>query len=246
MEMNQETLEKLRLMRLYGMYNTFKTSMETYKSDSMTADQFLSWLVTSEWDDRCNRMIERLTKQATFRYKASIEEIDYSINRGLDKNTMERLAELTFMDEAKNLFITGCSGTGKSFIASALGYKACQKGKRVYYWNTAKLLGHLKVSKLKGVYINELKKLERAELLILDDFGIQPFDNKDRSALLDVIEDRYDRKSVIITSQVPVDGWYDVIGDQTIADAILDRIVHTAINIELYGESLRKMQSLKK
>ena len=243
MGMNQETLDKMRQMRLLGMYNAFKTSMESFKTESMTTDQFVAWLVSNEWDDRCNRMIERLIKQASFRYKASLEEVDYSLERGLERNLLERLAELSFVKESRDLFITGSSGTGKSYIATALGYRACQKGMKVLYANTARLMGQLKMAKAKGTISQELKKIERADLLVLDDFGIQPFDAGGRMNLMDIVEDRHGKKSTLITSQVPVKDWYDIIGEKTIADAVLDRIVHQAIRIELHGDSIRKLQA---
>ena len=241
--MNQETLDKMRQMRLLGMYNAFKISMESFKTESMTTDQFVAWLVSNEWDDRCNRMIERLIKQASFRYKASLEEVDYSLERGLERNLLERLAELSFVKESRDLFITGSSGTGKSYIATALGYRACQKGMKVLYANTARLMGQLKMAKAKGTILQELKKIERADLLVLDDFGIQPFDAGGRMNLMDIVEDRYGKKSTLITSLVPVKDWYDIIGEKTIADAVLDRIVHQAIRIELHGDSIRKLQA---
>lgn len=241
--MNQETLDKMRQMHLLGMYNAFKTSMESFKTESMTTDQFVAWLVSNEWDDRCNRMIERLIKQASFRYKASLEEVDYSLERGLERNLLERLAELSFVKESRDLFITGSSGTGKSYIATALGYRACQKGMKVLYANTARLMGQLKMAKAKGTISQELKKIERADLLVLDDFGIQPFDAGGRMNLMDIVEDRHGKKSTLITSQVPVKDWYDIIGEKTIADAVLDRIVHQAIRIELHGDSIRKLQA---
>ena len=241
--MNQETLDKMRQMRLLGMYNAFKISMESFKTESMTTDQFVAWLVSNEWDDRCNRMIERLIKQASFRYKASLEEVDYSLERGLERNLLERLAELSFVKESRDLFITGSSGTGKSYIATALGYRACQKGMKVLYANTARLMGQLKMAKAKGTILQELKKIERADLLVLDDFGIQPFDAGGRMNLMDIVEDRYGKKSTLITSRVPVKDWYDFIGEKTIADAVLDRIVHQAIRIELHGDSIRKLQA---
>ena len=241
--MNKETLDKMRQMRLLGMYNAFKISMESFKTESMTTDQFVAWLVSNEWDDRCNRMIERLIKQASFRYKASLEEVDYSLERGLERNLLERLAELSFVKESRDLFITGSSGTGKSYIATALGYRACQKGMKVLYANTARLMGQLKMAKAKGTILQELKKIERADLLVLDDFGIQPFDAGGRMNLMDIVEDRYGKKSTLITSRVPVKDWYDIIGEKTIADAVLDRIVHQAIRIELHGDSIRKLQA---
>ena len=241
--MNQETLEKMRQTRRQGMYNAFKTSMESFKTESMTTDQFVAWLVSNEWDARCNRMIERLIKQASFRYKASLEKVDYSLERGLERNLLERLAELSFVKESRDLFITGSSGTGKSYIATALGYRACQKGMKVLYANTARLMGQLKMAKAKGTILQELKKIERADLLVLDDFGIQPFDAGGRMNLLDIVDDRYGKKSTLITSRVPVKDWYDIIGVKTIADAVLDRIVHQAIRIELHGDSIRKLQA---
>lgn len=241
--MNQETLDKMRQMHLLGMYNAFKTSMESFKTESMTTDQFVAWLVSNEWDDRCNRMIERLIKQASFRYKASLEEVDYSLERGLERNLLERLAELSFVKESRDLFITGSSGTGKSYIATAPGYRVCQKGMKVLHANTARLMGQLKMAKAKGTISQELKKIERADLLVLDDFGIQPFDAGGRMNLMDIVEDRHGKKSRLITSQVPVKDWYDIIGEKTIADAVLDRIVHQAIRIELHGDSIRKLQA---
>lgn len=148
--MNQETLEKTRQMRLQGMYNAFKTSMESFKTESMTTDQFVAWLVSNERDDRCNRMIERLIKQAYFRYKAALKEVDYSLERGLERNLLERLAELSFVKESRNLFITGSSGTGKSYMATAPGYRACQKGMKVLHANTARLMGQLKMAKARA------------------------------------------------------------------------------------------------
>ena len=140
---------------------------------------------------------------------------------------------------------TGSSGTGKSFLATALGYQACKAGIRTLYANASKLLGALKVAKAKGVIEVELKKIERCPLLILDDLFLVPLDAKERPILLDIIEDRHGRKSIIITSQLPVSSWYDAIGDPTVADAILDRIVHSAHQVELCGESIRKMNARK-
>jgi len=241
--MNNETLEKMRLLRLYGMYDAFKTNLEASIKESFTADQFVSLLVASEWDDRRNRSVERAIRIANFRYKASLEQIDYSIERGLDKNQVHRLAGLDFIKEHKDLFVTGSTGTGKSYLATALGYQACQNGYKVLYVNTAKLMGQLKLAKAKGTILAELKRIERIDLLILDDFGLQPFDPQSRIALLDIIEDRHQKWSTIVTSQIPVKEWYDVIGEKTIADAVLDRIVHHSLRVELFGESLRRRKS---
>ncbi len=167
------------------------------------------------------------------------------MERGLDRNQLQRLSELSFVKEAKDLFVTRSARTGKSYIATALGYRACPKGLKVLYANTARLMGQLKVAKAKGTILQELKKIERMDLLILDDFGIQPFDAEGRSNLMDIIEDIHRKNYTLITSQVPIKEWYDIIGEKTIADAVLDRIVHQAIRVELHGESLRKIQSKK-
>ena len=241
--MNNETLDKMRQLRLYGMYDAFKTNLETSVKESLTADQFIALLVASEWDDRRNRYVERAIRLAGFRYKASLEQIDYAIDRGLEKNQVHRLAALDFVKEHKDVFITGSTGTGKSYLATALGYQACQSGYKVMYVNTAKLMGQLKLAKAKGTILAELKRIERADLLILDDFGLQPFDAQSRASLLDIIEDRHQKRSTVVTSQIPEKEWYDIIGEKTIADAILDRIVHHSLRVELYGESLRRRNS---
>lgn len=227
-------------MRMYGMHDAFKTSLETTIRETLTVDEFVEMLVTSEWDDRRNRAIARFIQMAGFRYKASVEEIDYSMERGLDRNQMNRLASLDFIREHKDLFITGPTGTGKSYVASAIGYLACQREYRVLYASTGKLMSALKLIKAKGTILAELKRIERADLLILDDFGMQAFDPASRGILLDIIEDRHGKRSTLISSQIPVEEWYERIGEKTIADAVLDRIVHHALRVELLGESLRK------
>lgn len=245
MEMNKETLDKMRQMHLYGMASAFKSSLDSYGPDNMTNDQFVAWLISNEWDDRCNKTIERLIKNASFRYNASVEEIDYTIERGLDRNMMNRLADMSFVKDGKNLFITGSTGTGKSYIATALGMRACQKGLRVIYSNTYRLMGKLKLAKAKGDILKELKRIEKADVLILEDFCMHPLDASARMAMMDIVEDRHEKKTIIITSQVPVKNWYDLIGDKTVADAIMDRLSPYAQRIELHGESLRKMNALK-
>jgi len=241
--MNHETLEKMRQLRLFGMYDAFKANLETSVKETLTADQFISLLIASEWDDRRNRSIERTIRGAGFRYKASVEQIDYSIDRGLDKNQVHRLAALDFIKEGKDLFITGSTGTGKSYLSTALGYQACQNGYKVMYVNKAKLMGQLKLAKAKGTVLAELKRIERMDLLILDDFGLHPFDHNSRLTLLDIIEDRHQKRSTIVTSQIPVKQWYDIIGEKTVADAVLDRIVHHSLRVELFGESLRRKKT---
>ena len=200
----------------------------------------MAHLVDSEWDYRQNRRIERQIMYARFRYKASIEEIHYHADRSIDRNQVMRLADCTFIDRFENLLITGSTGIGKSYLATAIGYQACMLGYRVLYASTPKLFARLKMAKADGAYIKEIAKIEKQQLLILDDFGIQPFDAQSRAVLMEIIEDRHSKTSLIITSQLPISKWHEVIGEKTIADAILDRIVHDAHRIELKGESMRK------
>jgi DNA replication protein DnaC len=238
--MNATTLEKMRKMKFFGMFRSFKTSLESGKKEDYTADEMIATLIEAEWDDRQNRNIERHLKNARFRYKAVLEELHYHSDRNIDKNLIMRFAECKFIDKHENILITGSTGIGKSYIASALGHQACSQGYRVAYYNTAKLFGKLKMAKADGSYIRDVAKIERQHLLILDDFGITPFDGPSRAALMEIIEDRHGKSSTIITSQVPVNKWHDVIGEKTVADAILDRIIHEAHRLDLKGESLRK------
>jgi DNA replication protein DnaC len=227
-------------MKFFGMFHAFKSSVETGKTNDYTADELLAQLVDAEWDDRQNRRTERYITSAKFRYKASIENIHYHSDRSIDRNQIMRLADCTFLDRHENILISGSTGIGKSYVASAIGYQACMMGYRVYYASTPKLFAKLKMFKADGSYMKELAKIERQHLLILDDFGIQPFDAQSRASLMEIIEDRHGKTSLIITSQLPVSKWFEVIGEKTIADAILDRIVHDAHRIELEGESMRR------
>lgn len=242
--MNEVTFSKMKQMKLYGMHGAFKTAVETGKSDDYTIDQFVSMMVDAEFDDRNNRKIERAIKNARFHYKASIEDIIYETARNIDKTKLLRLAQCEFIDSNENILITGSTGAGKSYIATAIGYQACIEGIRVLYFNTTKLFSKLKMAKADGSYLKELAKIQRHNLIIIDDFGLQPLDNQNRIALLEIIEDRHNKGSIIVTSQIPVKGWYEVIGDKTIADAILDRLIHQSHRIELLGESMRRKRNM--
>jgi len=242
--MNELTLSKMNQMKLYGMQGAFKTAIETGKTDHYTIDQFMAMLIESEWDNRNNRKTERMIKNARFHYKASIEEIIYDENRNINRNSIIRLAECKYINKNENLLITGSTGVGKSYIATALGYQACIEGYRTMYFNSTKLFAKLKMAKADGSYLKEMAKLERQHLIILDDFGLQPLDNQNRMILMELIEDRNGKGTTIVTSQVPVKGWYDLIGEKTIADAIMDRLVHQSHRIELAGESMRRKKKV--
>jgi len=214
-------------------------TIEAGKNEKFTADEMLTHLVDAEWDERYNRRLQRAVSDARFRYKASVEQITYEGNR-LDKNQVQRLADCDFIKRKENIILTGSTGIGKSYIASALGHQACSLGYRVLYQHTTKLFGRMKIAKADGTYLKELAKIERQQLLIIDDFGIQPLDAQSRNTLMEIIEDRHGKSSTVITSQVPVSLWHEVIGEQTIADAILDRIVHDAHRLDMKGESMRR------
>ncbi len=240
--MNKDTLKKMGDMRLLGMQTAFKTFVELPPPVSFTNDEMAQYLVQNEWDDRKHRSLQRNIKTAKFRYMADVDGIDFSNKRELDKNQIDRLLTCEFIKKGQDVFITGSTGTGKSYLASAIGRQACLFGFKVYYTNTAKLLSILKMAKADGSHLRELTRIEKQDLLILDDFGIQAFDASGRALLMDIVEDRHGKRSTIIASQVPVKNWYDVIGEQTVADAILDRLVHQSVRVELKGESLRKIK----
>jgi DNA replication protein DnaC len=242
--MNEQTIDKMNTMRLYGMVRAFRTSLESGDAERSTSDELLSMLVDSEWDERYNRKLDRSVKNARFRYKASVEQINFDTDREINKNQVLRLADCAFIDRKENILITGSTGIGKSYIASAIGHQACSLGYKVMYEHTAKLFARLKMSKADGTYLKEITRMEKQDLLIIDDFGIQPLDQLSRTILMEIIEDRHGKRSTLFTSQVPVNQWYEVIGEQTIADAILDRIIHDAHRLELRGESMRKKRGI--
>ncbi|TLX74147.1 ATP-binding protein [Labilibacter sediminis] len=242
--MNEVTLTRMKQMKLHGMHGAFKTAIETGKTDDYTIDQFVSMITDAEYDDRNNRKIERLIKNARFHYKASIENVVYDHTRNIDRTKLLRLAECDFIGKSENVLISGSTGAGKSYMATALGYQACIEGYRVLYFNTTKLFSKLKMAKADGSYLKELAKIARHQLIILDDFGLQPLDSQNRIALLELIEDRHNRGSMLVTSQIPVSKWYEIIGEKTIADAILDRLIHQSHRIELMGESMSKKRKI--
>lgn len=237
---NNQTVEKLKRMRLTAMAELHLQHVKNNQFNKLTADEYLAILADHEWEDRQNKKISRLLQHANFRQKASVAEVSYAEARNLDKNMYSRLGTLDFIVKKENIILTGASGVGKSFLAQALGHQACLMGFRVYYTNTARLLAKLKLSKVDGTYIRELKKLLKVDLLIMDDFGLQAFDTHAREALMDIIDDRFNQMATIVSSQIPVSAWYDIIGEGTIADAILDRLVNSSHRIDLKGESLRK------
>lgn len=238
--MKNQTIEKLSLMRITAMAEAHKNHLSNNTLNELTPDEYLDLLTEHEWERRQQSKIERLIHQAGFRQLASLSEIDYKTNRNLDKNMFNRLQSLDFIKKKENLVLTGPSGVGKSYLTQAIGHQCCMMGMKVQYHLTSRLMNRLKLSKVDGTYQKELKKLSKLDVLILDDFGLQAFDNHTREALMDIIEDRYNTATTFVASQIPVSTWYDIIGEGTIADAILDRLINSSHRIDLKGESLRK------
>ncbi len=234
------TLEKMGRLRLYGMQSSFRAILESKTSGQFTIDQMLATLVEAEWEEQENRKTDRLVKNAGFRYPASLEEIDYSHPRNLDRNQVLRLVDCNYLERAENVLVTGATGLGKSYLISALGHQACLMGYKVLYRNTQKLFNALRINKVDGSYMKEIKRIEKQDLLILDDFGLQPLDNISSLTLMEIIEDRFAKKSIIIGSQLPLEKWYDIITEKTVADAILDRLLNASHKITLKGDSLRR------
>ena len=246
MNNNSATLMKLEQMRLGGMARAFRTTMDTGVTHSLSPDELVSHLVDTEWDDRYNRKIARLLKAAKFRHNASFEEIDFGLQRNLDRNLLLRFSERGWIERHQNMVITGPTGVGKSFIAQAVGHQCCINGCKTVYHPCSKLFKQLKLARIDGSYLKELVKIQNQDLLILDDLGLEPFDAQDRLSLLEILEDRIGRRSTIIVSQIPIGAWHGIIGDPTIADAICDRIVHSSHRMELQGESVRRLYSRNK
>jgi DNA replication protein DnaC len=239
--MNQQNnLRLMQEMRLYGMQAALEGIIQSKQLSALSAEQLLALLLQQEWDERNNRKVTRLTKNARFRYNASLQEIKADSKRNLSVDQLAQISTCDWVRQAESMVITGPTGVGKSHLASAIGHHCCQMGLKVIYHNTQKLYHSLRLARLDGTHRRQMQFIAKADLLILDDFGLQRLDEMARLDLLEIVEDRHGRKASIIASQLAVSLWYEVIGEPTLADAILDRIVTNAIRIELTGESLRK------
>ncbi len=227
-------------LRLSGMAQTWQTLEETRRISELSLLDGIQLLLQAEKDKRQENRNERLLKNAAFRYAASLEEINTEPNRGIDKSLLTRLATGGYVKNGEAVIITGAAGCGKSFLASALGFQACKQGYTVAYHNMQKLITKLKMARLDGSIIKLFDRLAKTELLIIDDFGLTALQGQQQTDFLEIIEDRHAKRATVIVSQLPVASWFEVISDAVIADAILDRIVHSAHRFELKGESLRK------
>lgn len=237
---NQATLDRMRQLKLQGMATHWETLLRLPVNQWPPTDHLLAMLLDAEHEYRQERKTRTAITQARFRYQASLEEVIYTPDRQLDKSMLLRLGDLSFIRRGENILITGATGCGKSYLATCLGYQACQRGLRVGYFSMPKLMERLHLARADGSYTRELTRLERLQLLILDDWGLSSLDMNAKLSLLQLIEDRHGRSATIITSQLPVAKWYEYLAEPTLADAILDRLVHQAHRLELHGESMRK------
>ncbi len=234
------TLQTMRALRLTGMADRYEAINGLPQHQRPQMDVFIAQLIEAEELYRNHRRSTLSIKNAKFRYQASLQDISFTDGRNLTKDTIAAFSDCGFIDRGENIIITGATGCGKSFLASAIGHQACLLNKKVAYFSLPKLLGKIKTDKIDGAFRKEIERIESKHLLIQDDWGLTPLDIQARLALLQIIEDRHNKHATIITSQLPVSAWHQYINDDTIADAILDRIIHQANRIELTGDSMRK------
>lgn len=236
------TLEKLHVLKLSGMAKALEEQLQMSDLGALTFEERLGLLVDRETTERRNRKLRTSLKKAKLRIMASLEEVDYRAPRGLDKSLMLQLSSCQWIGDHHNVLITGPTGVGKSFVACSLGHKACREGYRTLYFRLPRLLQELSMARGDGRYGRVLANLAKTDLLVIDDWGLTTLDDQGRRDILEILEDRYNVRSTVVTSQLPVSHWHEVVGDPTLADAILDRLVHNAYKISLKGESMRKKQ----
>ena len=237
------TLDKLHALKLTGMAAALADQSATPDITDLSFEERLGLLVDREMTERDNRRMSSRLRRAKLRHAAILEDIDYRNSRGLDKGLVQSLASCQWVKEHLNVLITGPTGVGKTWLACALAHKACREGYTAQYVRLTRLLRELTIAKGDGQYSKLLTSLAKVDVLILDDWGLMKLSAENRRDLLEVLEDRHGRRSTIATSQLPIEEWHGVIGDATLADAILDRLVHNAYKINLRGESMRKRQA---
>lgn len=238
--MNQTTLDQMRLMRMHGMAKTYEAILALPAHQHPDAHEMVAQLVQREMESKHGKRTQLLLMNARLRYPAYMEGVRHGAERNLTKNQIGQLADCQWVERSENILITGATGCGKSYLSCALGHQACLKGYKTLYLNMNRFIERLTLAKADGSYIKWLNQLEKTHVVILDDFGLQPVTTDIKIALLNVLEDRYERKSMIIASQLPVSAWYEYLQDATLADAIMDRIVARSVRVELKGKSQRQ------
>jgi DNA replication protein DnaC len=243
--LNQPTIEKLQAMKLYGMAEAFREQFETADSSQLSFEERFGLLVDRQWTWKEGRALTRRLQLAKFKERGVVEDIDYQHPRGLDRKLMRTLATSEWVRLHHNVLFLGSTGLGKSWLACALAHKACRDGFLALHKRMAELFRELAMARADGSLGQVLSRLARIDVLVLDDFAMAPLKDQERRDFLEICDDRYQRRSTILTSQVPVAHWHEQIGDPTIADSIMDRLVHNAYRIELSGESIRKNRARK-
>ncbi len=236
-----QTLERLHELRLAGMAEALSEQLERPdRYDELEFTDRLGLLLDRETQDRDNRRVTRNLKTARLRTPACVEDLDFRRDRGLDRSHILRLAEAGWVTDHRDLLVTGATGAGKTYLACALAHAAIRRGYKALYWRLPRLLGELRLAHADGRAAALLASWTRVDVLVLDDLGLQPLTSTQAGDLLEVIEDRHQRRSTILTSQLPIKAWHDNLGDPTLADAICDRLLHRAHRLELRGESMRR------
>ncbi len=242
--LNEQTFDKLYLMKLLGMAEGFKEQLQQPSSHGLSFDERFGMLVDRQWIWKENKRLKQLLKEAKLKLQASVEDIDYKTPRGIEKSLMMNLISCNWIRNHQNLLISGPTGVGKTFLACAVAQKACREGFRTLYLRSPQFFYQIALARADGSYGTLMKRLSKAHLLVLDDLALTPLNDTERRDLLEVTEERQGSSSTLITSQLPIENWHDHIGDPTIADAILDRLIHNAHRIQLKGGSMRKKQKL--